>query len=1651
MTDARNTLLERLKTDLIGPKTVDEIISDRPTDRYLTGILFAPKTSFSAEEDDEASDADNADGPGTALDGVKAASTFRPSSAGLSFAVQPTGDSPSLRVRIEGARYLAEGSPGNRDGPRGRRKKQWRREPHVAEFTLDLLASSAGGAPVVNLGKHGLPDVRLHSRLAPWGDVRLVTLAVTNDAIPAKARSREANEKAALFQVSLSVECAQDCQFVPKPDRSGAASANDDAKTAALLYRNVQQWAVGHTCSATWDEPVGGAIRQVRTNWFPEATVHVVSAAGDEEFQSEKVRTPLNASWIVSQDKDTVCDGLSTFVDAYASWIAKTEAQIDALPKHFGEQSALHIKQCRKAEKRMRKGISLLKTSPEVMNAFRMANASLALQYSWRVNPDPLELLWRPFQLGFALLTLNSIADAKSSDRETMDLLWFPTGGGKTEAYLLLTAFTIFLRRLRTKGDPCGAGVTTFMRYTLRLLTIQQFERAAALICACEMIRLGKAETCAARLPDHFATDAPISLGLWVGMAATPNKVDDAKKVLDDNGESSPAQLHACPCCHGPLSWSIAKDKSRVEVRCTSDACLLARVVDHLPIWTVDEDVYHEQPTLVIGTVDKYAQITRNQLTGRLFGIGTPAAPPDLIIQDELHLISGPLGSLAGLYETAVDEMCRSPSGHRAKIIGSTATIRRAEAQIKALFDRCSFQFPPPGLDHTNSGFAVEDREAPARRYVGVTTVGRSAKFTQQAVAASLLQSATDPALGDDTRDGYSTLVNYFNSLRELGGALVLMRDDVARSIRDYASRRPGEAGRSAETQIELTSRVRLSEIPRYLKDLERPWTDQDHIDIVLASNMISVGLDVPRLGLMVVNGQPKTIAEYIQATGRVGRSHSAPGLIITLFNAAKSRDRSRYETFASWHRSLYRDVEATSVTPFAPRARDRALHAPYVALIRHLVPGMSDPGVIDQHQTEVEAILEKIVERVKRIDPTEADAARKQLGKFLDDWFDHQGLKEYWHDHRDALLTSAEAAAEHGNKARFSKQKPTPNSFRTVEASTQFVLLGGMKPIGKIRRSQVLTGNGPGAIIDFRGENGAPISVVAAGLEAWDHLAIKKGLLNDQCIYHELLQTQLQVKGFRLPPVGKERAGKNKRPRLLPAYRFPDWHVCPKCNLLQRSRIWGQEIGKPELYCIACSTGRGRRAKKAYVIPVRFIVTCPAGHLQEFPWMSWPPHLETCSREKPLKLVGDGAGLKGLKVQCTECKAERNLDGALSPGALGKLRCRGRSPWLKLPAADCDQQPVAIQRAASNAYFPVIKSALDVPPFGGSFRDHLEDFWDDLTDLDDRTQLPAYVQKKIHPKWYDPAVTAEDLTAKIVILLEMLDKKAGDLRPNEHLMLCSGGPDDESFKEFKIRPQDLPPEMDGLLDHLVSVERLREVRVLKGFTRLSPVEAEDNSASVAPLSEKKLNWLPAIEVRGEGIFINFDETKVARWEAGPEVEKRAAVAHAAAERAWKEHNGGDDRPFPMTISPRFLLVHTTAHALAERLSLDSGYSTASIRERLYISPGPGGMCGLLLYTSAPDSDGTLGGLSRKGRTNELGPILLAALRNLEWCSSDPLCSSGILSLSEGSGLAACHCCTFLPETSCEHFNRHLDRGMLVGTPDQPDIGFFRSLLGKGG
>ncbi|MFE3725022.1 helicase-related protein [Nocardia sp. NPDC059154] len=607
------------------------------------------------------------------------------------------------------------------------------------------------------------------------------------------------------------------------------------------------------------------------------------------------------------------------------------------------------------------------------------------------------------------------------------DLLWFPTGGGKTEAYLGLIAFTTFLRRLRDPKE--GGGVTVLMRYTLRLLTLQQFERAATLICAMEELR--RAE------PDRLGEEE-ISIGMWVGASATPNRLADAVTSLDrlrqnlKVQEKNPVQLHSCPWCGTPLSafdYTVDEANLRMYIRCPSVDCAFH---SGLPVHVVDQCVYDAHPTLVIATVDKFASMAWREKTAALFNRdrGPETALPELIVQDELHLISGPLGTLTGLYETAVDVAAGRP-----KVIASTATIRRASDQGKQLFNRVTRQFPPAGLDARDSWFAVESpaESKAARRYVGLLAPGTSQTTLLIRAYAALLHAANTVEADDEVRDAYWTLVGYFNSLRILAGADVQVHDDVVGRLEGLA-RRDGSALRGDLEHTELTSRADATQVPERLKALERRYPHA--LDVMLATNMISVGVDVDRLGLMAVMGQPQTTAEYIQATSRVGRRH--PGLVVVLLNSTRSRDRSHYENFLGFHSALYREVESSSVTPFSARSRDRGLHAVLVALTRLMIPTARPNGAaanIAEFRDEVEGVKKTLLERVDQIEPGEREHTEQALDDIIDWWCELAENKPglvYEADkrHPDALLGT------HDDPEDF-QRIPTLWSLRDVDAES--------------------------------------------------------------------------------------------------------------------------------------------------------------------------------------------------------------------------------------------------------------------------------------------------------------------------------------------------------------------------------------------------------------------------------------------------------------------------------------------------------------------------------------------------------------------------------------------------------------------------------------
>lgn len=1042
----RDQILARLVADLVGPLDPNEPISDRPTQRYSTGILYPRDAQIEPQEDEDGGLAvnevdDAASEPDQA--GVSLHAALKPASAGLSFAVEASGGDvhPIIRIEVTCAVYqifaVDDADHEIEGAPPDRAHERWRRIPLHANVDIELVP----GENRIDLAERGINGLECYALVTPHAGLQTVTLALANQR--SRGDSSIFDEQQHFFQVQLKVAIVDNGRFAPRPSRR--AQTDEDTRTAALIYREVQEYVVGHTCSARAILD-GDQVSAVKIEWVPAVIVPRVSDSGDRVFdglhQPSDDRHPLEAKWLAEASAPDLITGLERLVAAYQQWIIREAARVPSLPIELRAQAEKHIDRCRTGAQRMSDGIEAIRTNNDICTAFQLAQSAMAIQFGW--SRKGASLKWRPFQLAFQLLVIRSLATRSHNDREVMDLLWFPTGGGKTEAYLALTAFIIMLRRLRATDKDDGSGVAVLMRYTLRLLTVQQFQRAAAMIFASELLRRRSLKA-GAKVP--ALGTAPIGIGLWVGAAATPPTLREALN-RSQTDPSTPEQLTTCPCCSSQLTWRLSPRESMVE--CTTDPsiCELAQSGPRLPVWTIDEEVYRHMPSLLIGTIDKFAQVVRKTDAAVIFARGTSHTPPDLIIQDELHLISGPLGSMAGLYEVAIDELCRVGSV-RPKVIGSTATIRRAEEQIRALFDRDTYQFPAPGIDAGNSGFAVTDLNSPGRLYVGLTTAGRSATFMLQAIVASLLQAGTAPGASERERDYYWTLVTYFNSLRELGRALVLMQDDVPVSVNQFAARR-GEQRRQIKAPAELTSRVPSYEIRDMLERLSRPASNPEAIDLLVASNMISVGMDIPRLGLMVVNAQPKTLSEYIQATSRVGRG-DAPGLVITMYNSMRARDRSHFETFETWHRCLYRDVEATSVTPFASRAQDKALHAVLVALVRHLIPGMERRPVLDGiRKVDAERIASTIESRVARIDPSERAIVSQKLQRLIDQWASRPDLEIYWDDYnrRTSLLMSAEQFAAKADvdpdlDAEGARRAlwPTPNSMREVEPGAPFVL----------------------------------------------------------------------------------------------------------------------------------------------------------------------------------------------------------------------------------------------------------------------------------------------------------------------------------------------------------------------------------------------------------------------------------------------------------------------------------------------------------------------------------------------------------------------------------------------------------------------------------
>jgi len=1072
-TEVRAKIVETLGLDLVGPapghEFENELLPDPPHTWYLTGYLVPRGAPIEQKSEDDGQDELDLPGEGSEPDGdtgddKKAAKRpILPSSMGLSVLVPESVE--NLTITVSWGEYKAEFEEPEELELTSDTKvsppklKGYRRHPRSETWTVPVPSKQGGLKQVAVPGQKGL-SLSLTVRPLPveifgdtLGNARAVSVFLVNERNPIKG---EVKYEAFVFQTCLKIECDG---FLPRPNLRGAVAngiADDDLDEliSDLQYRDVVEFAVGHGVSAKVTESETGCT-SVETTWLPQAYVERVIPG---KIEGVELRMERLAELESIKETKLVLDSL---VEQYKSWLEEQRDAVSRLSQKRQETANHLIDQAHCVAKRITRGIELLSDTKTLL-AFQLANravARAARQRNWflggkeKTPADTAPPTWRPFQLAFLLMSLEGIVDPHHDDRERVDLLFFPTGGGKTEAYLGLAAFTMVYRRL-TKEGAQGCGVSVLMRYTLRLLTLDQLGRAAGLMCALELERQDH--------PEYGLGDWPFEIGLWVGQASTPNRLGrqgdndqrsayhKTRKFQMDDKNPSPIPLENCPWCgtkFGRHSFRLTPnvlDPKNLAVHCADDKCAFNGSARSLPIIAVDEPIYRRLPAFMIATVDKFAALPWTGQTGALFGqvdradkhgFYGPCEPgegtlipggmlpgPDLIIQDELHLISGPLGTIAGVYETAIDFLCSRGEGServRPKIIASTATVRRAPTQIRALFERTDvWVFPPPGIDRRDSFFAITKKEIDdARLYVGVAAQGRNLKVVLLRTALALLSSAQvqyDAEGGNrkkpNTGDAYMPLVGYFNSLRELGGSRRIIEDEVRGKLLGYERRRriePEEqlfARREIDFDVmELTSRVSTDRVAQAKERLGRPHHEKGSVDVALATNMISVGLDISRLGLMLVFGQPKTSSEYIQATSRVGRDPDrfGPGLVVTLLNVHKPRDRSHYERFASYHGSFYRTVEATSITPFSPRALDRALPAALVALCRHGLPSITAPAGADLITTkrhELDRFAQAIGLRAKNHryppDPTEpggSDALKDHVvnrcTRLLDDW----------------------------------------------------------------------------------------------------------------------------------------------------------------------------------------------------------------------------------------------------------------------------------------------------------------------------------------------------------------------------------------------------------------------------------------------------------------------------------------------------------------------------------------------------------------------------------------------------------------------------------------------------------------------------------------
>lgn len=975
----------------------EEVLATPPFFVYGVGILF-PKISAKVQSeidgllasialndsDDDSgsslkvSELDEDDAEADIDDGVQSAeSTTRPRSMAISIRV-PIG-LESISVELSGGTYSAINVLQQQDS-------WWSRKAHFEHQTISVLESNETQISFANVTLTLGASIR---RLD--ADTKIATIWIRNDTVAADAT--EFSSKC-LFQTSLSLLADE---ILPYDQLDSEQITSLD-----LLYRDELRLATGHGIDAVAEKD--GSKWRIKSSALP--TVRLQGLTPDVPYAVGMVD--------LAEFNSDAINSINNLIQDYELWISEKEQDVSSLPSEYSQVANQHLAGCRDFLKRIRAGWGLVQSNEDVQKVLRDMSMAMNRQriaynaplrkvesFSKAVNDfvvagdnphflhDDFEFTkqnqsrWRAFQIAFILASLEKVLNPADESGAPVDVIWMPTGGGKTEAYLGLAGFVILWERLKCsklEDDIQNKQFTkVFMRYTLRLLTSQQLTRAASLICALEITRQAN--------PDLYGTNV-IRIGAWLGSATSPNDYDSAGKlygkILKNASEGKSFMMTRCPWC-GTQMGEVFGDQiagyrkvahpaniriKRVIACCPSKDCQFTfeevqnthnTLFKGIPVFEVDEDIYASPPDFVVGTLDKVARIAWVPKAQSLFGLrkGERKAPaPRLFIQDELHLIAGPLGSIDGAFEALLEHLCLAEGGSRPVIVASTATTKNFENQLDKLYGRSGALIPPPGLEISDSFFAKREANDAGKIYVAVCASGYGSNLSAQTKVLGMLAHAggilrnlgekSDPwwtnivffssrrALGQLHSQIETGLRSVISRLRTIGGASSGPKVDPGRTNNDSIDDAGFRPTRLISNLKQLTS-TSSDNLNQVLDNLSLSVEDsaEQVIDICLATSMIEVGLDVPRLGLMTVIGQPKSASQYIQVSGRVGRSAKCPGLIVTVLAPHNVRDRSHYEGFSDWHHRLYASVENSSVTPFTSRALERSAPSVLTALLR--------------------------------------------------------------------------------------------------------------------------------------------------------------------------------------------------------------------------------------------------------------------------------------------------------------------------------------------------------------------------------------------------------------------------------------------------------------------------------------------------------------------------------------------------------------------------------------------------------------------------------------------------------------------------------------------------------------------------------------------